>query len=93
LQHVINRQATKEIAVLARATVFIYGTLCHLVFLATFFYALGFVGDLYVLKSIDAGTQGGVRAPQVLAGRIPRTAAGLKPETSFPNHEKEQVNA
>jgi len=43
---------------LSRATVFIYGIFCYLVFLATFFYALGFVGDLYVAKSIDSGAQG-----------------------------------
>jgi protein-S-isoprenylcysteine O-methyltransferase Ste14 len=43
---------------LARATVFIYGILCYLVFFATFLYALGFVGDLYVPKSIDSGAQG-----------------------------------
>jgi protein-S-isoprenylcysteine O-methyltransferase Ste14 len=42
---------------LSRATIFIYGTLCYLVFLATFFYALGFVGDLVVPKSIDSGAQ------------------------------------
>lgn len=43
---------------LSRATVFVYGVLCYLVFLATFFYAIGFVGDLYVPKSIDSGAQG-----------------------------------
>jgi protein-S-isoprenylcysteine O-methyltransferase Ste14 len=43
---------------LARAAVFIYGIFCYVVFLATFFYALGFVGDLYLPKSIDSGTQG-----------------------------------
>lgn len=43
---------------LARATVFIYGLLCYLVFFASFLYAIGFVGDLYVPKSIDSGAQG-----------------------------------
>ena len=46
----------------ARATIFIYGIFCHLVFLATFFYALGFVGDLYVPKSVDSGAQGSLAA-------------------------------
>jgi protein-S-isoprenylcysteine O-methyltransferase Ste14 len=47
---------------LARATVFIYGVLCYLVFFATFLYAMGFVGDLYVPKSIDSGAQGPLTA-------------------------------
>jgi protein-S-isoprenylcysteine O-methyltransferase Ste14 len=47
---------------LARATVFIYGIFCYLVFFATFLYALGFVGDLYVPKSIDSGPRGPLAA-------------------------------
>jgi protein-S-isoprenylcysteine O-methyltransferase Ste14 len=47
---------------LSRATVFIYGILCYLVFFATFLYALGFVGDLYVPKSIDSGAQAALPA-------------------------------
>jgi protein-S-isoprenylcysteine O-methyltransferase Ste14 len=47
---------------LARATVFIYGVFCYLVFFATFLYAMGFVGDLYVPRSIDSGAQGSLPA-------------------------------
>ena len=42
----------------ARVAVFAYGVACYLVFFATFLYAIGFIGDLLVPRSIDSGAKG-----------------------------------
>jgi protein-S-isoprenylcysteine O-methyltransferase Ste14 len=39
---------------LKRVAFFLYGLTCYVVFLATFLYAIGFVGDLLVPKAIDS---------------------------------------
>ncbi|MEZ4869272.1 MAG: hypothetical protein R3C14_48565 [Caldilineaceae bacterium] len=56
-----------------RALAFLYGVVCYVVFFVTFLYAIGFVANLLVPKSIDTGAA----APMTLALLIDLLVLGI----------------
>jgi len=51
---------------LKRFTLFLYGVVCYVAFLATFLYAIGFVGNLFVPRSMDAPPAGDIASSLVI---------------------------
>jgi len=51
---------------MGRLLAFLYGVVCYIFFLGTFLYAIGFVGNILVPKSIDSGMEGGLSVSLII---------------------------
>lgn len=55
---------------MGRIVAFVYGVLAYVVFLGTFLYAIGFVGDIGVPKSLDSGAIGPLAMALLVDGAL-----------------------
>ena len=53
-----------------RIAALVYGAVCYGVFLATFLYAIGFLGNFFVPKSIDSGPEGSSATALAIDGAL-----------------------
>lgn len=68
--HVATYRPSAGLRSAGRLLAAIYGGLCYAIFLGTFLYGVGFVGNLFVPKSIDSGRPGVVGAALLTDGLL-----------------------
>jgi protein-S-isoprenylcysteine O-methyltransferase Ste14 len=55
---------------MSRVLALVYGVVCYLLFLVAFLYAIGFVGNVFVPKSIDSGPEGPLVPSLIINGLL-----------------------